>query len=168
MTAVPTPDELRAPDLSTEELAAALRLSVTRLARILRQQSDADLTPTQLSALATLERRGPVPIGVLADEEQIGAPTATKTIDRLVAAGHVERHAAPADRRVTLVEVTDDGRALLAELRARKTAWLTTRLAALSEEDRRAAADAVAVLERLTAPPRSDRPNDPTDPDRSP
>ena len=59
MTAVthaPAADTTLAADASTEDLAASLRLSVTRLARLLRQQSDAGLTPTQLAALATAAR----------------------------------------------------------------------------------------------------------------
>ena len=48
-------------DPSTDEvaMAARLRLSATRLARRLRQQSDSGLTPTQLSALAAVDRHGP-------------------------------------------------------------------------------------------------------------
>ena len=142
-------------DRATQELAAGLRLSVTRLARLMRQQSDAGLTPTQMAALATIDRHGPLPIGTLADEEQIGAPTATKIVDKLHAAGYVERTPSPSDRRVTLVAATDAGRALLAEIRARKTAWLTTRVAELSPAERASLADALAVLDHLTAPPRS-------------
>ena len=70
-------------DPTTEDLAASLRFSVTRLARLLRQQSDAGLTPTQMAALATVDRCGPLPVGTLADEEQIGAPTATKIVEKL-------------------------------------------------------------------------------------
>lgn len=137
------------------ELAGSLRLSVTRLARILRQQSDTGLTPTQLAALATLDRLGPVPIGVLADEEQVGAPTATKVVDKLASAGYVDRLADPADRRVTRVAVTVAGRRLLGDVRARKDAWLGSQLSELTDEDRAALADAAAVLHRLTAPPKA-------------
>lgn len=150
MNAVP------APTVDTHELAAALRLGVTRLARILRQQSDAGLTPTQLAALATLDRSGPMPIGTLAEIEQIGAPTATKIVDKLHAAGFVERTADPDDRRITRVDASASGRALLAETRARKTAWLTTRLGDLSPAELATLADAAAVLDRLTAPPAPD------------
>jgi DNA-binding MarR family transcriptional regulator len=141
-------------DPSTEDLAATLRFSVTRLARLLRQQSDAGLTPTQMAALATVDRCGPLPIGTLADEEQIGAPTATKIVEKLHAAGYVARTPGTNDRRVTLVSTTPAGQALLAEIRARKTAWLTTRIAALDPAERDALAGVVAVLDHLTSPTR--------------
>jgi DNA-binding MarR family transcriptional regulator len=148
------PDTAPAPqDTSTEELAASLRFSVTRLARRLRQQSDAGLTPTQMAALATIDRCGPLPVGTLADEEQIGAPTATKIVEKLHAAGYVDRTPSAQDRRVTLVSTTTAGRALLADIRARKTAWLTTRIAALDPEERDALAGVVAVLDHLISPP---------------
>ena len=157
MTAVthaPAADTTLAADASTEDLAASLRLSVTRLARLLRQQSDAGLTPTQLAALATVDRSGPMPVGTLADEEQIGAPTATKIVEKLHAAGYVTRTPSVDDRRVTLVSTTPAGQALLADIRARKTAWLTTRIAALDEHERDALAGVVAVLDHLTSPTR--------------
>jgi DNA-binding MarR family transcriptional regulator len=134
------------------ETAARLRLSATRLARILRQQSDAGLTPTQIAALATIGRCGPLPIGTLADEEQVSAPTATKAVDKLHAAGLVQRLADPADRRVSLVSLTAEGSGFLTEVRDRKTAWLATRLAELPAADVDRLTDALEVLEHLTTP----------------
>ncbi|MCU1371104.1 MAG: transcriptional regulator, MarR family [Ilumatobacteraceae bacterium] len=153
--AAPAATHATATDPTTEDLAASLRFSVTRLARLLRQQSDAGLTPTQLAALATIDRCGPIPIGALADEEQIGAPTATKIVEKLHAAGYLDRTASADDRRVTLVSTTAGGRALLADIRARKTAWLTTRIAALDPHERDALAGVVAVLDHLTSPTRT-------------
>ncbi|WP_426573261.1 MarR family winged helix-turn-helix transcriptional regulator [Aquihabitans sp. McL0605] len=143
------------PSLAAQELAAGLRLSVTRLARILRQQADASLSPTQLAALATITRSGPLPIGTLADEEQIGAPAATKIVDKLQASGYVVRESDPADRRVSRVSTTPAGEALMAEIRARKTAWLTNRLEALPPHELATLTDALVVLEHLTTPPKS-------------
>ena len=136
----------------TAELASRLRFSVTRLARLLRQQSDPGLTPTQLATLATIQRSGPMPIGALAEAEQVGAPAATKVVDKLHAAGYVDRVADQGDRRVKRVAISRAGDELLATLRARKTAWLTTRLADLTPSDLAALADALAVLEQLVAP----------------
>lgn len=156
----PTPANGRAADRTETdagETAARLRLSVTRLARLLRQQSDTRLTPTQISALATLQRCGPIPVGALADAEQIAAPTATKVVEKLHDAGLVARQGDPGDRRVTLLSVTRDGAHLLDDARSRKTAWLTSRLEELSPDDATRLTLAVDVLERLTMAPEPDR-----------
>ncbi len=142
----------RGPSAELVATAERLRLASTRLARILRRETHTGLTPTQVAALATLQRRGAVPVGVLAEAERISAPTATKVVDKLVRAGLVERLAHPDDRRVSLVAVTQAGHDLLAATRRHKTAWLATRLAALDPEDRNRLLDAVEVLERLVAP----------------
>ena len=134
------------------DVADRLRLSTTRLARLLRQQSDHDLTPTQLAALATLHRCGPVPVGTLAEVEQVSAPTATKVVGRLHAAGLVAHLPDPTDRRVSVVALTPSGEALLTEIRDRKTAWLTQRLSQLPPNELDRVVDALAVLEHLTAP----------------
>src|SRR5437763_3841496 len=100
-------------------MAARLRLSATRLARQLRQQSDAGLSPSQLSALATIEAHGPVTLGALADHERVAPPSVTKVVAKLEAAGLVERELDAADRRVARVSTTAGGDALLAKVRRR-------------------------------------------------
>ena len=42
-----------------ELLAPRLRLAITRMARRLRQEAGTDLGPSQVAALATIERHGP-------------------------------------------------------------------------------------------------------------
>ena len=91
-------------------------------------------------------------MGTLAEVEQVSAPTATKVVGRLHAAGLVERQPDPADRRVSLVALTPAGERLLAEIRDRKTAWLTQRLAELPIDERQRLVDALDVLEHLTTP----------------
>ena len=83
------------PAPAEEELAARLRLSATRLARRLRQEADAGLTPSQLSALAVIDRQGPLTLGALADHEQVAPPTITKVVAKLEA----ERPGGPRGRR---------------------------------------------------------------------
>ena len=52
------------------QLASRLRLAVMRLARILRQKAQDQITPSQLSALVSVERDGPVTLGELAALEK--------------------------------------------------------------------------------------------------
>ena len=73
--------------LDGAEIAARLRLSATRLARILRQQADLGLTPSQITALATVGREGPLTLGALADTEHVTPPSMTKVVERLERSG---------------------------------------------------------------------------------
>jgi DNA-binding MarR family transcriptional regulator len=132
------------------ELAAQLRLSATRLARRLRQESDSGLTPSQLSALATVERHGSVTLGVLAERERVAPPTVTKVVTKLESDGLLERRIDGHDRRVARVTITAAGSDLLAESRRRKDAWLASRIRALDADERRRLAAALDVLDALT------------------
>ena len=108
-----------------------LRLAATRLSRLLRQQADTGLTPTKLAHLATIMREGPMSLGDLAAREQVSAPTVTKVVRGLEEHGLVTRDVDSVDARVTLVRVTEKGRAAIDEIRTRKDLWLTQRLAEL-------------------------------------
>jgi DNA-binding MarR family transcriptional regulator len=133
------------------ELAARLRLAITRTARRLRQEAGTDLSPSQLAALATIERHGPLAPSDLAERERIRRPTATRVLSRLVEAGLVERIPDPADGRSAIVSVSSEGRALLRRLRRRKTAYLATRIRDLPPQDLSVLARATEVLESILA-----------------
>jgi DNA-binding MarR family transcriptional regulator len=131
------------------ELAARLRLAITRTARRLRQESGTDLGPSQLAALATIERQGPLAPSELAERERIKRPTATRILARLAEAGLVVRIPDPSDGRSAIVSISPDGRALLRRLRQRKTAYLAKRLRELPDRDVQALARAAEVLEGI-------------------
>jgi DNA-binding MarR family transcriptional regulator len=131
------------------DLAAHLRLRITRTARRLRQEAGSALSPSQSAALATVERHGPLTPSELADRERIRRPTATQVLARLEAAGLVVRASDPVDRRSSVLSITPAGRALLAEQRTRKDAYLARRLETLSSADRRVLARASELLEEL-------------------
>jgi DNA-binding MarR family transcriptional regulator len=134
------------------EVAGRLRLPVTRLARILRQQDQLGLTPTMTAALATIGREGPLTLGALAASEQVSPPTITRVVAKLEAAGLVRRRRDASDGRVTRVELSAAGRRQLDAGRTRRTAWLATRLRDVPPEDLVRLEEAAAVLERLTVP----------------
>jgi DNA-binding MarR family transcriptional regulator len=137
--------------LSANEIAASLRLSTTRLARRLRQESSTGLSPSQLSALAVIENYGPLTLGALADYERVSPPSITKVVSKLEADGLVVRTPCAEDRRVARVSTSARGKALVAETRRRRTAWLTARVQHLDDDQQRRLADALDVLEALTA-----------------
>ena len=131
------------------DLASRLRLDISRMARRLRQEAGAELSPSQTAALATIERHGPLTPSELAERERVQRPTVTRVLARLEEAGLVERAADPQDRRCSLVSISAEGRELLDAVRARKDAFLARRIDALEPADREALERAAAILERM-------------------
>lgn len=133
---------------SGTELASRLRLSVMRLARRLRQIGD-PITPSQISALSTLERVGPTAIGDLAAAERVQPPTMTRIVAALEEAGLVAREPALEDRRTVRVRMTVEGRRFLERSRSRKTAYLAARLRTLDPGELEVLERAATLLERI-------------------
>jgi DNA-binding MarR family transcriptional regulator len=131
------------------ELASRLRLGVTRLARKLRQEAEAGLTPSLLSALASVERGGRLTVGELCAAEQVQPPTMTRFVAALVEAGLVRREQDPGDRRVAWLSVTSEGAKLLGRARRRKEVFLVRRLRGLDPEELEVLERAAPILERL-------------------
>src|SRR5919198_6619790 len=101
-------------------LAAHLRVTVTRLARRLRQEAGSELSPSQQATLATIERHGPLTPSELAVRERVQRPTVTRIVALLEQRGLVQRTRDPQDGRSSLVALTPAGRDLLARGRTRK------------------------------------------------
>ena len=137
------------PELADPELAARLRLVLNRLARRLRNQTPGDLSPSLTSALVTIELRGPITLGKLAESERVTPPSVTRMVATLERLGLVRREADPGDRRVARVSLTAEGSRTVLRTRTRKTAYLAKRLHKLDESERALLRAALPVLERL-------------------
>jgi DNA-binding MarR family transcriptional regulator len=135
--------------ITSSDLASRLRLDISRMARRLRQEAGALLSPSQTAALATIERHGPLTPSELATRERVQRPTVTRVLARLEEGGLVDRAGDPDDRRSSLVSISPAGRSLLEEARTRKDAFLATRLESLGAEDRAALDRAAEILEDM-------------------
>lgn len=133
-------------------LSSALRVSVMRLSRRLRNERDAtdDMSANQIAVLFTLHRSGPMTIGDLADEEKVQPPSMTRTVTSLVGKGLVQRDAHVTDRRAVMISLTDAGRTVIDETRRRREAWLHQRLCELTPAQRQILRGAAPVLELLS------------------
>jgi DNA-binding MarR family transcriptional regulator len=136
-------------------LAAALRISVSRLARRLRVErasglEEIGLSDTQLAALAALERHTAMTPGELAEYEKVQPPSMTRVIAALEERGLVLRIPHPTDRRQVVLSVTHDGRSLVSRARRRKEAWLAMRLKELTPQERATLRAAAPILEKLS------------------
>ena len=135
--------------------SARLRLVIARLARTVRQHGTAGLTPSQLSALASIEEFGPIRLSELAEHEAVGPSVATRVVASLEELGYVERIDDPTDRRAWLIHLTVLGSSVLQSLWSERTAALNNRIERLSSEEVELLKSALPVLEALV------RDNDP-------
>jgi DNA-binding MarR family transcriptional regulator len=134
-----------------------LRVALARLSRRLRKHELAGLTPTQLAALATVERSGPMRLGDLAAAEGIAPSTLTRLVTALEDSGYVRRFADPTDARASTLAITSRGHDMLERLRSETTMVLTESLTLLTAAQRAALAEALPVLEQLAEPPGTDQ-----------
>jgi DNA-binding MarR family transcriptional regulator len=132
------------------ELASSLRPSLLRLTRLVRNQRvDMSITLTQLSAIYTLRKHGPMSAGELATCEKVQPPSMTKVLANLEERGLVRRDVHPADRRQAIIAITDDGVALLESEQRSRDLWLTRRLGALTADERALLHRVVPILDKL-------------------
>ncbi len=138
---------------STLELATRLRATVVPLARSLRQQSGGRLTATQASVLGTVMRLGPLALSAIAVREQLSLPMVSRVVTVLEEERLLMRSTDPTDARVSLVEISEEGRSWVEETRRRRDQWLAARLTDADAEERAALARTIALLERILAEP---------------
>lgn len=117
---MPAPSQ-RAPtqDDVTDAVVGASRALVGIAVRTL-SETTADLTMSQYRALVLLAYQGNQRVVDLADNLGVNSSTVTRLVARLVRKGFVDRIADPNDRRATLLAITDDGRSMVAAVRARR------------------------------------------------
>jgi DNA-binding MarR family transcriptional regulator len=136
----------------TRALASDLSLAVVRLTRHLRgRRVDAQVSLTQLSALATLARDGAMTPGNLAAREKVQPPSMTRVIASLVELGLVERAPHPTDGRQIIVTLSDAGHALIADETHAREAWMNERLSGLDESQLKTLRDAVGIITSIVA-----------------
>jgi DNA-binding MarR family transcriptional regulator len=105
-----------------------------------------DLTPSYLRALRVLRRHGVMRLSELSEHLRIAPRSTTEVVDALQSRGLVERRPDPADRRATLVEVTEHGASVLDAIRAARGTEAERVFGGLSQADR---ADLARILRRL-------------------
>ncbi|NRQ37310.1 MarR family transcriptional regulator [Nonomuraea sp. NN258] len=101
-----------------DALNQAIRLlSLRHRARAAALLAPLGLHPGQEALLLKLARTGPMIQAQLSDALGCEPPSVTVMTRKLEAAGHIRRAPAPSDKRASVVELTDSGRALAEEVK---------------------------------------------------
>jgi DNA-binding MarR family transcriptional regulator len=132
------------------QLASGLRLAVGRMTRRLRQaHAVGDVTLSGVSVLARLAADGSDSPTSLADLERVRPQAMASTLAVLEQRGLVRRTPDAQDGRRSIVAVTDEGRAMLAERRSESVHRLSAVLEEFTVEERATLASALPLLDRL-------------------
>ena len=136
------------PDLSRE--ASDLRIATFRLARRMRTQRAVDsMSDGQFAVLAGLSVHGAHTLTELADRERVSSPAMNRTVNCLQDAGYITRSADEHDGRKVVIDLTDDGRAVVDETARRRDAWVEGALAELEPDERETLAWAAEIMQRM-------------------
>ncbi|MEV6804585.1 MarR family transcriptional regulator [Streptomyces sp. NPDC051129] len=128
-----TPD----PDGLLAEQLLRLTRRVHRIQKRHLEERDLGVTPAQSRLLRTLAHYpSPPRMADLAERLEVVPRAVTTLVDGLEASGKVRRAADPANRRVTRIELTEEGHAALRELRGARRSAAEEILAPLTEKER--------------------------------
>jgi DNA-binding MarR family transcriptional regulator len=140
-------------DAVTRAVLAASRLLVAVSARSLAEVEERVTLP-QFRMLMVLFTRGDTKLVALADHLRVAPSTAMRMVDRLIAAGL-------ADRRETLLRLTDEGRRTVETVSARRRAEVATIVERLAPHQRAALVEALTAFSEAGGEPLGPAPDDP-------
>jgi len=132
-----------------EYVVADLTLAVGQLLRRLRSAHSGDLTLSQSSVLARLERDGPMTTADLARAELMKPQSMKAILAGLEEAACVEREPHPTDGRQILFAITRKGLNERKRRTAAKREWLLAKLEQFDPQDVATLAAAIPLIRRL-------------------
>lgn len=139
--------------MSEPDLDRSVGFLIHDVARLMRKHVDRralriGLTRAQWSVLAHLRRNEGVNQATLADIMDVEPITLARHIDRLEAAGWVERQPDPKDRRTRRLALTDRARPLIERMRALAAEVKGQALAGFSEQEQELLVDMLIAVKR--------------------
>jgi DNA-binding MarR family transcriptional regulator len=135
--------------LDAMAVADSLRPTLLRLARELRREKIAGVSPHQVALLVAIKYAPGITVGGLAAEERVSTAAMSKRVSRLERGGLVARARSEVDRCCIGLTLTEDGQRTLRRVRSRRTAWLASRLGTLTPAELAAVGAAAEPLARL-------------------
>jgi MarR family transcriptional regulator, 2-MHQ and catechol-resistance regulon repressor len=139
-----------------QELALKLYVVLSRARTAVARRADADIARHGLSTgefaiLEALYHKGPMLLGEIQRKILVSSGGVTYLVDRLEAAGLVERRDCPGDRRARYGALTARGEALMEEIFPAHAGAIEEAVAGLSAEEKRTAIELLKRLGRTAA-----------------
>ena len=144
------PMQRQVEDEACSEIAALLQDQFSRLTRQLRNMElPQGMTPERLSALAVIDKRGPISVTALADKEMVRPATMSRMVSALVDEGLVKRGEDKSDGRGVLVSATPRGRRTYHRAQQLRLQHFAEALSELSPDQLSAMKSLASALQRL-------------------
>ncbi|MEO3824455.1 MarR family transcriptional regulator [Actinomadura sp. B10D3] len=140
-------------DEVTSALLTASRLLVAISVRSLAAVEDAVTLP-QFRLLVVLSSQGPAKLVTLAGLLEVNPSTAMRMVDRLVAAGLVDRQASPDSGREIRIQLTAAGRAIVDDVTARRRADIAEVVSRMPADQRHVLVEALRAFTDAGGEPR--------------
>ncbi|WP_270889037.1 MarR family winged helix-turn-helix transcriptional regulator [Pedococcus sp. 5OH_020] len=140
------------PEAQADAVMRAARVLVGVVARSVAEVEDVVSLP-QLRVLVLVASRGRLNLGQVAEALGVHPSNATRTVDRLVVAGLVERTDDPADRRYLALELTLRGHDVVERVMAYRRASILEVMDHMSSTQRRALARALETFAEAAGEP---------------
>ncbi|MFG2899476.1 MarR family winged helix-turn-helix transcriptional regulator [Streptomyces zaomyceticus] len=135
----PVQDDIEA---VTRAVLTASRLLVAVSARSLATVEES-ITLPQFRMLVVLSTRGPSKLVALADHLSVQPSTAMRMVDRLITSGLMDRRTNPANRRETVLRLTEEGSRVVQDVTSRRRTEITAILRRLDPAQRSALVEAL-------------------------
>lgn len=138
-------------DIDHFGLAETLRIAIGTFVRRTREKAG---TPSDARSdtLNLIDGRGPMNAAMIAKRRAVTHQSARVVLKDLEAKGLIASEADPLDGRGRLYRLTSAGLDELKALRSARTRWIASRMSErLNDDECRTLADAVALLDRLSA-----------------
>jgi DNA-binding MarR family transcriptional regulator len=139
-------------DAVTRAVLTASRLLVAVSARSLAEVEERVTLP-QFRMLVVLASRGATKLVDLAELLQVAPSTAMRMVDRLIAAGLADRQPNPANRRETMLQLTEEGRRTVEIATARRRAEIAAIVQRLRPTQRLALVEALDAFNEAGGEP---------------
>ncbi|MGP1908071.1 MarR family winged helix-turn-helix transcriptional regulator [Metabacillus sp. JX24] len=93
------------------------------------------LSRNEFIILKSLKENGPQNASNLAKELDVSASHITAVTDSLLLKALITRKRSPNDRRITLIDLTEDGQTVLSELEKKKTEYFSERFDCFTDDE---------------------------------
>ena len=124
-------------ELDVMAVADRLRPTLLQLARELRREKIAGVSPHQVGLLVAIKYAPGVTVGELATDERVSTAAMSKRVSRLERDGLVTRKHDSGDRRMMLIHLTPKGQAALEAVLPGHFKQMAAQMAPLNEHERK-------------------------------